>query len=87
LQEKLFVHVIKLLQQKGLVLKKGTIVDSTFIEVPCKEKQVIVAPGSSFYISPAAGFEQHLRISFASTDQLEKGFSITGGMYKICSKP
>ena len=43
LQEKLFVHVIKLLQQKGLILKKGTIVDSTIIEAPSstknKEKQ------------------------------------------------
>jgi IS5 family transposase len=43
LQEKLFVQVIKLLQQKGLLLKKGTIVDSTFIEAPSstknKEKQ------------------------------------------------
>lgn len=43
LQEKLFVQVIKLLQQKGLTLKKGTIVDSTFIEAPSstknKEKQ------------------------------------------------
>ena len=34
LQEKLFGHVVTLLQQKGLILKKGTIVDSTLIEAP-----------------------------------------------------
>lgn len=43
LQEKLFAQVIDLLQQKGLILKTGTIVDSTFIEAPSstknKEKQ------------------------------------------------
>jgi len=38
LQEKLFGHVVTLLQQKGLILKKGTIVDSTLIEAPSSTK-------------------------------------------------
>ena len=43
IQEQLFVQVVKLLSERGLILKKGTIVDSTFIESPSstknKEKQ------------------------------------------------
>lgn len=38
LQEKLFTQVIGLLQQKGLLLKKGTIVDSTIIAAPSSTK-------------------------------------------------
>ena len=38
LQEKLFAQVIELLQQKGLLLKKGTIVDSTLISAPSSTK-------------------------------------------------
>ena len=34
IQEKLFAQVRELLIEKGLLLKKGTIVDSTFIEAP-----------------------------------------------------
>lgn len=34
LQERLFAQVVELLAQRGLILKKGTIVDSTFIESP-----------------------------------------------------
>jgi IS5 family transposase len=34
LQEKLFGQVVDLLQRKGLILKKGSIVDSTLIEAP-----------------------------------------------------
>ena len=38
LQEKLFIQVVTLLQQKGLILKKGTIVDSTIIAAPPSTK-------------------------------------------------
>jgi len=38
LQEKLFAQVVELLQQKGLLLKKGTIVDSTIIAAPPSTK-------------------------------------------------
>ena len=38
LQEKLFAQVVTLLEQRGLILKKGTIVDSTFIEAPSSTK-------------------------------------------------
>ena len=38
LQEKLFAQVVELLQQKGLLLKKGTIVDSTLISSPASTK-------------------------------------------------
>ena len=38
IQEKLFAQVIGLLQQKGLLLKKGTIVDSTIIAAPSSTK-------------------------------------------------
>lgn len=38
LQEQLFAQVVNLLQQKGLLLKKGTIVDSTIIAAPSSTK-------------------------------------------------
>jgi IS5 family transposase len=38
LQEKIFAEVVKILVGKGLILKKGTIVDSTFIESPSSTK-------------------------------------------------
>ena len=39
LQEKLFAQVVCLLQEKGLLLKKGTIVDSTLIAAPSSDKE------------------------------------------------
>ena len=38
LQEKIFDEIVKLLTERGLILKKGTIVDSTFIEAPSSTK-------------------------------------------------
>jgi len=38
MQERLFVQVVQLLQQKGLLLRKGTIVDSTLVEAPSSTK-------------------------------------------------
>ena len=38
LQEKLFAQVVEMLRAKGLILKKGTIVDSTIISVPSSTK-------------------------------------------------
>lgn len=38
IQERLFGQVVSLLTDKGLILKKGTIVDSTFIEAPSSTK-------------------------------------------------
>ena len=38
LQERLFGHVVVFLIEKGLILKKGTIVDSTIIEAPSSTK-------------------------------------------------
>ena len=38
LQEKLFTQVVKMLMAKGLILKKGTIVDSTIIAAPSSTK-------------------------------------------------
>lgn len=38
MQENLFAQVVGLLQRKGLLLKKGTIVDSTLIEAPSSTK-------------------------------------------------
>lgn len=40
LQEKLFRQVVELLQQRGLILKKGTILDSTIIAAPSSTKIV-----------------------------------------------
>jgi IS5 family transposase len=37
-QQKLFAQVVELLLSKGLILKKGTIVDSTIIEAPSSTK-------------------------------------------------
>lgn len=38
LQEKLFAQVVSLLEGKGLILKKGTIVDSTIVSAPSSTK-------------------------------------------------
>ncbi len=38
LQEKIFKEVVNQLEKRGLILKKGTIVDSTFIEAPSSTK-------------------------------------------------
>lgn len=38
LQEKLFAQVVSLLEAKGLILKKGTIVDSSIIQAPSSTK-------------------------------------------------
>ena len=38
IQEQFFGYVVKALSEKGLILKKGTIVDSTFIEAPSSTK-------------------------------------------------
>lgn len=38
LQQKIFDEVVKQVTERGLILKKGTIVDSTFIEVPSSTK-------------------------------------------------
>lgn len=38
LQEKIFTAVVEILMERGLILKKGTIVDSTFIESPSSTK-------------------------------------------------
>ena len=38
LEQKIFSQVVKSLQKQGLLLKKGTIVDSTFIEAPSSTK-------------------------------------------------
>lgn len=38
LQEKLFAQVVELLQARGMLLKKGTIVDSTIIAAPSSTK-------------------------------------------------
>ena len=38
IQQELFTQVVELLTQRGLILKRGTIVDSTFIEAPSSTK-------------------------------------------------
>ena len=38
IQQKLFAQVVQHLMEKGLILKKGTIVDSTIIEAPSSIK-------------------------------------------------
>ncbi len=39
IQQKLFAQIVKTLMEKGLILKKGTIVDSTIIEAPSLTKK------------------------------------------------
>ena len=39
LQEKIFAMVVEILMERSLILKKGTIVDSTFIESPSSAKK------------------------------------------------
>lgn len=38
IQQELFAQVVELLMQRGLILKRGAIVDSTFIEAPSSTK-------------------------------------------------
>lgn len=38
LQERLFAQVVSLLMERGMILKKGTIVDSTIISAPSSTK-------------------------------------------------
>lgn len=38
IQQELFAQVVEFLTQRGLILKRGTIVDSTFIEAPSSTK-------------------------------------------------
>ena len=38
IQQKMFAEVVQSLMEKGLILKKGTIVDSTIIEAPSSTK-------------------------------------------------
>ena len=38
IQQELFAQIVELLMQRGLILKRGTIVDSTFIEAPSSTK-------------------------------------------------
>lgn len=38
IQEKIFASVVKILEERGLILKKGTIVDSTLIAAPSSTK-------------------------------------------------
>ena len=38
IQKELFAQVVELLTQRGLILKRGTIVDSTFIKAPSSTK-------------------------------------------------
>lgn len=38
LQEKIFEKVVEILTKRNLILKKGTIIDSTFIESPSSTK-------------------------------------------------
>ena len=38
IQQELFAQVVELLMQRGLILKRGTIVDSTFTEAPSSTK-------------------------------------------------
>ena len=38
IQQELFAQVVELLTKRGLILKRGTIVDSTFIEAPSSTK-------------------------------------------------
>lgn len=40
IQQELFAQVVELLMQRGLILKRGTIVDSTFIEASSSTKNV-----------------------------------------------
>jgi len=67
LQEKLFAQVVRLLTERGLILKKGTIVDSTIISAPSatknKEKQRDpdahqVKKGNAWYF----GYKAHIGV-------------------------
>ena len=42
LQERLFARVVEMLKAKGMILKKGTIVDSTIISAPSSTKNAIL---------------------------------------------
>lgn len=66
----------------GLWLTLPDSVTDMDIYYRCRQRNVVVAPGNLFYITPAAGYDHHLRISFASSDRLLEGLKITGECIK-----
>ena len=71
LQEKLFKQVIELLTKRGLILKKGTIVDSTIISAPSSTKNASrqrdseahqTKKGNMYYF----GFKAHIGVDDSS---------------------
>lgn len=66
----------------GVWLNLPSNVTDMDIYYKCKQRKVIVAPGSSFYFTPAAGYQHHLRLSFASSERLTDGLKIVGECIK-----
>ena len=71
LQEKLFKQVVELLTKRGLILKKGTIVDSTIISAPSSTKNASrqrdseahqTKKGNMYYF----GFKAHIGVDDSS---------------------
>ena len=71
LQEKLFKQVVELLTERGLILKKGTIVDSTIISAPSSTKNASrqrdpeahqTKKGNMYYF----GFKAHIGVDDSS---------------------
>ena len=50
IQQELFAQVVELLMQRGLILKRGTIVDSTFIEAPSSPRATKTNCKNEYYV-------------------------------------
>lgn len=67
LEQALFANILALVQEKGLMLKKGTIVDSTFIEAPTSTKNETKARDSDAHSAKKGstwhfGYKAHIGI-------------------------
>ena len=80
--KKFGVHTAPVKGGFGLWLTLPDGVSDREIYYLCRERQVLIAPGSCFYLSPMAGFDRHIRISFAIADRLEEGLRIAGECMK-----
>ena len=60
LQEKLFRQVVELLQQRGLILKKGTIVDSTIIAAPSSTCLLYTSGWQLRYLKGCSSFNKDI---------------------------
>ena len=88
IQQELFTQVVELLMQRGLILKRGTIVDSTFIEAPSSTKNEkkerdpqahSAKKGNTWHF----GYKAHVDVDLAANFTDEVAAQINGILHDI----